>query len=238
MRSHRFSFMQLQEGSCHLNCHVPLSPFNQVISFYLNSIKEMLMTQADRFSQEEVRNFIQNRNPAQLLFSTKSLPLLKCMNLAEIQPERRLMPALAIRNNSKHLFWRAPWLNQSHTDSLESHPSASVAYLVLLLPMEGSWAVDLLESKWIWVGTVFWFPFLWVGLKSEMRYWLGGLCETEHGFCWLGGVEGNFIFRRGDGVELDCGQNRLDWTFIHQGLPGSQGELFSTGTCGILAGLY
>lgn len=168
MRSHRFSFMQLQEGSCHLNCHVPLSPFNQVISFYLNSIKEMLMTQADRFSQEEVRNFIQNRNPAQLLFSTKSLPLFKCMNLAEIQPERRLMPALAIRNNSKHLFWRAPWLNQSHTDSLDSHPSASVAYLVLLLPMEGSWALDLLESKWIWVGTVFWFPFLWVGLKSGL----------------------------------------------------------------------
>ncbi|NXC14347.1 MLRB protein, partial [Corythaeola cristata] len=51
----KFSFMQLQEGSCHLNCHVPLSPFNQVISFYLNSIKEMLMTQADRFSQEEIK---------------------------------------------------------------------------------------------------------------------------------------------------------------------------------------
>ncbi|NXY84719.1 MLRB protein, partial [Alcedo cyanopectus] len=51
----KFSFMRLQEGSCHLNCHVPLSPFNQVISFYLNSIKEMLMTQADRFSQEEIK---------------------------------------------------------------------------------------------------------------------------------------------------------------------------------------
>uniref|UniRef100_A0A8C9FSP8 Uncharacterized protein n=1 Tax=Pavo cristatus TaxID=9049 RepID=A0A8C9FSP8_PAVCR len=54
MRSHRLAFMRLQEGSCHLNCHVPLSPFNQVIPFYLHSIKEMLMTQADRFSQEEI----------------------------------------------------------------------------------------------------------------------------------------------------------------------------------------
>lgn len=72
-----------------------------------------------------------------------------------------LMPALAIRNNSKHLFWRAPWLNQSQTHSLDSYPSTSVAYLVLFFPT-GSWAINLLESKWIWVGTVFWFPFLWV----------------------------------------------------------------------------
>lgn len=193
MQSHRFSFMRLQEGSCHLNCHVPLSPFNQVISFYLDSIKEMLMTQADRFSQEEVRTLLKIGMHLQLLLSYMHLPLFKCMKSAQIQCERRLMPALAIRNNSKHLFWIAPWLNQSQTDSLDFHPSVSVAYLLLFFPMV-SWAMNLLEFKCIWVGTVICFPFLWElfclksEMSSEMRYWLCGLCEIEHGFCWLGGI--------------------------------------------------
>lgn len=156
-----------------------------------------------------------------------------------MQAGRRLMPALAIRNNSKHLLWRAPWLNQSQRDSLDSHPSASVAYLVLFFPM-GSWAMDLLESKWIWVGPVFWFPFLWVlwfEIWNEVWTWwfvwdwawillvgrnLGGLC---------------FHKRRRSGVV--CGQSRLDslfrseqrldCTFINQGFPWFLRELFSAG---------
>lgn len=246
MRSHRFSFMQLQEGSCHLNCHVPLSPFNQVISFYLNSIKEMLMTQADRFSQEEVRNFVQTRNPAPAP-AQESLPLFKCMNLAEIQPERRLMPALAIRNNSKHLFWRAPWLNQSQIDSLDSHPSASVAYLVLLLPM-GSWAIDLLESKWIWVGTVFCFPFLWVTwfeIWNEVLTWWfvwewawillvgrnsGGLYFQKRR--WTGA--GQWTEQTGQSVPVRTETGHLS-TRAYLGFRESS---FHQGTCGILAGLY
>lgn len=54
MQPHEFSPMQLQEQFWGLNVHALLSPVNQVILFYLNSIKEMLMTQADRFSKEEV----------------------------------------------------------------------------------------------------------------------------------------------------------------------------------------
>uniref|UniRef100_A0A8B9VTM0 EF-hand domain-containing protein n=1 Tax=Anas zonorhyncha TaxID=75864 RepID=A0A8B9VTM0_9AVES len=67
-------------------------------------IKEMLMTQADRFSQEEVRTLLKIGMHLQLLLSYMHLPLFKCMKSAQIQCERRLMPALAIRNNSKHLF--------------------------------------------------------------------------------------------------------------------------------------
>lgn len=172
------------------------------------------------------------------------------MNSAEIQTERRLMPAPAIRNNSKHLFWRAPWLNQSQIDSLDSHPSASVAYLVLFFPV-GSWAMDLLESKWIWVGTLFCFPFLWViwfEIWNEvLTWWL----VWDWAWILLAGrnLEGLYCQKRSwSGAGLQTEQTRQavpvrteTGLYIYQpGLIslGFRESSFQQGTCGILAGLY
>lgn len=156
------------------------------------------------------------------------------------------MPAPAIRNNSKHLFWRAPWLNQSQVDSLDSHPSASVAYLVLFLPV-GSWAMDLLESKWIWVGTLFCFPFLWViwfEIWNELLTWW---LVWDWAWILLAGrnLEGLYCQKRWSGAGLQTEQTgqpvpaRTETgLYIYQpGLIslGFRESSFQQETCGILA---